>query len=82
MPSFQRDMDLNTDITNSSLISTLVAGAFVGAIISGPLADKIGRKALMVLGLVVFIFGNALQVGASGIKIFYGGRGVSGLSLG
>ena len=82
MPSFQTDMHVVDDSINSALISTLMVGAFVGAILSGPLADTIGRKALMALGTIVFIFGNVLQVGADGLKTMYGGRGVTGLSLG
>lgn len=82
MPSFQSDMSIIDDATNSALISTLMAGAFVGAIVSGPLADAIGRKALMALGTIIFIFGNVLQVGADNIKTMYGGRGVTGVSLG
>lgn len=81
MPSFQTDMQIN-EVSYSALISTLMAGAFLGAILSGPLADAIGRKALMALGTVIFIFGNVLQVGADDIKTMYGGRSVTGVSLG
>ncbi|CAO0802900.1 unnamed protein product [Mucor circinelloides] len=82
MPSFQQDMRITTDTINSALISTLMAGAFVGAIVSGPLADTIGRKALMALGTIIFIFGNVLQVGSNDLNTMYGGRGVTGISLG
>jgi MFS family permease len=82
MPSFQSDMSIIDDTSSSSLISTLMAGAVLGAILSGPLADAIGRKALMALGTIIFIFGNVLQVGADDIKTMYGGRGVIGVSLG
>lgn len=82
MPSFLTDMNITTDDVNSILISTLMAGAIFGAILSGPLADMIGRKALLAVGTVIFIFGNVLQVGASNLKIMYGGRGVTGVSLG
>lgn len=82
LPSFQTDMHIVTDATSSALISTLMAGAFLGAIVSGPLADAIGRKALMALGTIIFIFGNILQVGADDINTMYGGRSVTGVSLG
>jgi MFS family permease len=82
MRSFQDDMKINTETISSALISTLMAGSFVGAIFSGPLADAIGRKALMALGTIIFIFGNVLQVGANDINIMYGGRSVTGVSLG
>lgn len=82
MPSFQEDMKIRTETISSALISTLMAGAVVGAIFSGPLADAIGRKALMALGTIIFIFGNVLQVGANDINTMYGGRSVTGVSLG
>lgn len=82
MPSFQNDMQIENDVTSSALISVLMAGAFLGAILSGPLADAIGRKALMALGTIIFIFGNVLQVGADELDTMYGGRGVTGVSLG
>ncbi|KAG2208893.1 hypothetical protein INT47_011033, partial [Mucor saturninus] len=82
MPSFQNDMQIEDDVTSSALISVLMAGAFLGAIVSGPLADAIGRKALMALGTIIFIFGNVLQVGADELNTMYGGRGVTGVSLG
>jgi MFS family permease len=82
MPPFLSDMNITTESIRSALISTLMAGAVIGAILSGPLADAIGRKALMALGTIIFIFGNVLQVGADDIKTMYGGRAVTGISLG
>ncbi|KAI9277598.1 general substrate transporter [Sporodiniella umbellata] len=82
MPSFKRDMAFVDDNTNGLLISALLAGAVVGAIISGPLADTVGRKALMSLGTITFIFGNVLQVGAGNLNTLYGGRGITGISMG
>ena len=82
VPSFVSDLDISTEAVGNALISTLMAGAFVGAIVSGPLADAIGRKALMAVGIIIFIFGNVLQVGAMNIKTMYGGRSVTGVSLG
>ncbi|KAG1462271.1 hypothetical protein G6F56_005553 [Rhizopus delemar] len=82
MPSFQADMMGVDSSTNSLMITSLLAGAFVGAISSGPLADMIGRKALMALGTVIFIFGNVLQVGADDLKTMYGGRAITGVSMG
>ncbi|KAI8989445.1 hypothetical protein BDB01DRAFT_848617 [Pilobolus umbonatus] len=81
MPSFQSDMSTDNDSTSSALISALMAGAVIGAIFSGPLADTIGRKALMALGITIFIFGNVLQVGADDIDMMYGGRGVTGHNI-
>ncbi|KAG1504870.1 hypothetical protein G6F46_000686 [Rhizopus delemar] len=82
MPSFQQDMLDVGEGTNSIMISSLLIGAIVGAIFSGPLADALGRKALMALGTIIFIFGNVLQVGADDLKTMYGGRSITGVSMG
>ncbi|KAG1323391.1 hypothetical protein G6F62_009685 [Rhizopus arrhizus] len=82
MPSFQLDMTGIDENTNGIMISSLLAGAITGAIFSGPLADALGRKALMALGTVIFIFGNILQVGAEDLKRMYGGRAITGVSIG
>ncbi|ORE09191.1 general substrate transporter [Rhizopus microsporus var. microsporus] len=82
MPSFQQDMVNVDDGTSSVMISALMAGTVIGAIFSGPLADAIGRKALMALGIIAFIFGNVLQVGADNLSTMYGGRSVTGVSIG
>jgi MFS family permease len=82
MPSFQLDMTGIDENTNGIMISSLLAGAIAGAIFSGPLADALGRKALMALGTVIFIFGNILQVGAEDLKRMYGGRAITGVSIG
>ncbi|KAI9246766.1 hypothetical protein BY458DRAFT_465713 [Sporodiniella umbellata] len=82
MPSFQHDIPGVDETTNGIMISSLMAGAFFGSLFSGPLADTIGRKALMALGTIIFIFGNVLQVGADDLKTIYGGRAITGVSMG
>ncbi|KAI8393991.1 general substrate transporter [Radiomyces spectabilis] len=66
----------------STLVNVTNLGAFVGALISGPLADLLGRKGLVSLAAVIFMFGDVLQVGASDLNRLYGGRVVTGLAVG
>lgn len=58
-------------------------GAFAGALLTNPLADKLGRKpSLMIIAVVAFI-GGLLQAFAYGhLSCFYIGRFVEGLGLG
>ncbi|CAM0134845.1 unnamed protein product, partial [Umbelopsis sp. WA50703] len=69
-------------ITETLLVSVLMAGAFFGALISGPLADFIGRKRSIVLGTAVYIFGSIIQTAADGTGLMIAGRVISGVSIG
>lgn len=67
----------------SLIVSILSAGTFVGAIISGWLADKIGRRVTIIgPGCGVFITGVLVQLVATEIAALCIGRFVSGLGVG
>ncbi|KAI7871874.1 general substrate transporter [Spinellus fusiger] len=84
MPQFLLDMQIsqNSQQHGSYLISTMTAAAFIGSLVSGPFADIIGRKGLTLLATTIFVFGDVLQVGADSIAMLYGGRVMTGISLG
>ncbi|RIA91781.1 sugar transporter [Glomus cerebriforme] len=65
-----------------SIVSSLLAGCFVGALISGYFADKIGRKFSILAASIVFIVGGVLQASTTTFIQLYFGRIVSGLSIG
>jgi sugar porter (SP) family MFS transporter len=73
----------------SSSQQGFVVGVFsIGAVIaswphvSSFFIDGIGRRDSMVLGSLVFCLGSTLQAAASGLKMIYAGRFVSGLAIG
>ncbi|KAJ9057588.1 hypothetical protein DSO57_1021133 [Entomophthora muscae] len=64
------------------VVSILVAGCFIGAVFSGWLADKIGRKMCIMSSSVVFTAGAILQTLAAEIYTMYAGRFIAGLAIG
>ena len=54
--------------TNGLVVSAVLFGALLGAISSGRLADKLGRKRLLIFDAIIFIFGTLTT--AVGLTIY------------
>ncbi|KAK7949388.1 uncharacterized protein PG986_010274 [Apiospora aurea] len=63
-------------------VSTLLLLAWLGSLVNGPVSDKLGRKGSMLLAVVVFTLGAALQAGGSNIETIFAGRAVAGFAVG
>jgi SP family galactose:H+ symporter-like MFS transporter len=66
----------------SSVVSVLLLGAIVGALFTGRVADRVGRRATLGTLALVFIVGIALAALASGYVMLMLGRVVMGLGVG
>ena len=67
----------------SLIVSILSAGTFGGALISGWLADQIGRRPTIIgPGCGVFLAGVAIQVAATNVAALTVGRFIAGLGVG
>lgn len=64
------------------IVSILSAGTFFGALVSGALADWIGRRTTIIAGCFVFIVGVVIQVAATTIPALVVGRLIAGLGVG
>lgn len=53
--------------------STLLLAAWLGSLVNGPIADRIGRKGSILLAVVIFTVGSALQAGAESIPMLFVG---------
>ncbi|CAI2164591.1 11309_t:CDS:10 [Funneliformis geosporum] len=69
-------------VKEGTIVSSLLAGCFFGALISGYFADKIGRRFSILGGSLVFIVGSILQATATTFVQLYFGRIIAGLSIG
>ncbi|KAJ1981603.1 hypothetical protein H4R35_000647 [Dimargaris xerosporica] len=82
MPNFKDYYDNPSSLERGTIVSMLLLGCFVGSLLSGYSADKIGRKFSIMLASCVFILGAALQSGANGKVMLIFGRIIAGLGIG
>lgn len=75
--------DLNaSDVKDSQLIIVSVfLGMAFGQIFYGPIADNIGRKPTIILGMVIFLIGSALSIFAQSMETMLIGRFLQGVGV-
>jgi len=72
-PSIVSDVGVSGGIQGGCLISSIVAGAFVGNIVSGPFADRVGRQQPVIMGyslVVIFSVWSSFMNSIFSISIF------------
>jgi MFS family permease len=57
-------------------------GSFVGALVSGYLTDKLGRRRAIQIGCAIWIIGSIISCAAQNIGMLIAGRFINGLSVG
>jgi len=71
-----------TSSQQSLVVSILSAGTFFGALLAAPTADFFGRRWSVVLAVLIFSAGVAMQAAALAIPLFVVGRVFAGLGVG
>lgn len=64
------------------IVSSVILGALIGALTSGRLADKFGRRKMLQAAATAFIIGTILSAFAPGISLLTLGRLIVGLAIG
>ncbi|KAK9452502.1 general substrate transporter [Dipodascopsis uninucleata] len=64
------------------VVSVLQLGAWLGALINGPLANMISRKYSLTVAAFLFAFGSALCAGAQDVAYLFAGRIIAGVAVG
>lgn len=80
-PDLQRHFSL-TPFWVESLLSVNFLGYFVSLFFVGSLADRYGRKSLILLGVIIFLLGTGMCLIASSFEILMAGRFLQGLGIG
>ena len=71
-----------TSSKQSLVVSILSAGTFIGALSTAPAADILGRRWSVVLAVLIFSAGVAMQTASSTIPLFVVGRLFAGWGVG
>ncbi|MDK4128994.1 sugar porter family MFS transporter [Staphylococcus pseudintermedius] len=75
------DIPLNA-YTEGLVVSSMLVGAIVGAGLTGPLSEKLGRRRLVFMISIVFIIGALILALAPTMEILVLGRVIIGLAVG
>ncbi|KKK39955.1 major facilitator transporter [Mesobacillus campisalis] len=81
VPSLMEEWGIST-VTAGAIGSYTAAGTAIGAVIFGLLADRLGRKRVIIVCTVIFSLFTALSAFAAGPVIFTIFRVIAGLGLG
>jgi len=65
-----------------SVISSGLVGMMIGALVSGPLADRIGRKPVLIVSALTFGVGSLLTATAQSVESLMAWRALTGLGMG
>ncbi|KAI8883646.1 general substrate transporter [Backusella circina FSU 941] len=71
-----------TSLQTGTITGLLLAGCFVGSLLSGPSAEHISRKYTIILGCIVFLAGAAVQTANNGYASMVVGRAIAGVGIG
>ena len=88
MPQFLKTFERVAEISSGSgfwkglLTAMIELGALIGAFNTGWIADKFSRKYSIVIAVIVFIIGSALQTGAVDYSMLVVARLIGGLGIG
>ncbi|KAH8692594.1 putative MFS glucose transporter [Talaromyces proteolyticus] len=71
-----------TALHQGGITAAMPAGSWLGALISGPLSDRVGRKTSIMIGCVIWMVGSTLICASQNIGMLCVGRVINGLAVG
>lgn len=79
---FIREQFHTTTLLQEVIVSSVVLGALLGAIISGRLADHFGRRVMLMAAAMAFMVGTILSTTAQQLSVLILGRFIIGFAIG
>ncbi|KAF9954726.1 hypothetical protein BGZ72_004334 [Mortierella alpina] len=64
------------------IVASMAAGSFLGALLAGPLGDRISRKRTIMLAASIWIVGSVIQCASVNVGMLIVGRIVNGIAVG
>ncbi|KAF9914086.1 hypothetical protein BX616_009005 [Lobosporangium transversale] len=64
------------------IVASMAAGSFLGALLAGPLGDKISRKRTIMLAASIWIVGSIIQCATVNVGMLIVGRIINGIAVG
>ncbi|KAF9937810.1 hypothetical protein BGZ65_000933 [Modicella reniformis] len=64
------------------IVASMAAGSFLGALMAGPLGDKISRKRTIMLAALIWIVGSIIQCVSVNTNMLIVGRIINGVAVG
>jgi AAHS family 4-hydroxybenzoate transporter-like MFS transporter len=80
-PALTAAMNISRSVLGTVISSGLV-GMMVGALVSGPLADRIGRRPVLIACTLIFGVGSLLTATAQSLESLVAWRALTGLGMG
>ncbi|KAI9654278.1 MAG: hypothetical protein M1831_005443 [Alyxoria varia] len=69
-------------LVQGGITASMAGGSWLGALISGPTSDRLGRKTSIQIGCIIWIVGSILCCASQNIGMLIVGRIINGLSVG
>ncbi|PNY27413.1 High-affinity glucose transporter [Tolypocladium capitatum] len=70
------------DTVQGGITAAMAAGSWLGAIVSGPLSDRLGRKYAIMVGCIVWVIGSTIICASQNIGMLIAGRIINGVCVG
>lgn len=68
--------------TQGGITASMPGGSFIGAILSGWIADRVGRKYAIMIGAFIWLIGSTITCAAQNVAMLVVGRFINGLCVG
>ncbi|KAL3959317.1 hypothetical protein ACCO45_007479 [Purpureocillium lilacinum] len=70
------------ELVQGGITASMSAGSWLGALISGPLSDRLGRKYSIMVGCIIWLIGSTIICASQNIGMLIAGRIINGLCVG